>query len=506
MTQKIGVSRRGFLGAGLAAAAAGAANAATAAPRATEVDSWDEEFDMVVVGSGFAGLSACYEAQRLGLKKIVVLEKMEAYGGNSALCGGLMCMPLTKLQKANGIKDDPELLVKDMFKAGRGFNHPELARTLAQNAYKAYDMMQVCGVQLKDKVIRLGGHSAPRAHLPVNASGGGVVVPLHKYLRGKGVEFRNRVNVKELVVTAKGCEGVIAAVDYDWRTGSEGKLKAIKARYGVVVASGGWGQDKEFVSTTMPVYAQLECTSQPGATATMIKALLSVGALPVMLDMYQLGPWASPDEKGAGPGSFFADYAFAEGIALDPKTGKRFMNELADRRTRADAQLGVLAKGTAEKPNYPFCFCAEETTTRAEGFKAAYREGTVKKSDTVEALAKLHNVDVAALKAAIADWNEIVAGKKPDPFKKPLDRKTELKPPFYSMRLSPKLHYCMGGVAITPKAEVIDCRSLKPIAGLYAAGEIAGGVHGMDRLGGCSSVDGMVFGQIAGHQVASRKI
>ena len=101
---------------------------------------------------------------------------------------------------------------------------------------------------------------------------------------------------------------------------------------------------------------------------------------------------------------------------------------------------------------------------------------------------------MVALKASIADWNEIVAGKKADPFKKPLDVKTELKPPFYSMRLSPKLHYCMGGVAITPKAEVIDCRSLKPIAGLYAAGEVAGGVHGM------------VFGQIAGHEVASRKI
>ena len=89
MTQHNGVSRRSFLGAGLAAAAAAAANVAQAAPRATEVDSWDEEFDMIVVGSGFAGLSACYEAQRLGLKKIVVLEKMEAFGGNSALCGGL---------------------------------------------------------------------------------------------------------------------------------------------------------------------------------------------------------------------------------------------------------------------------------------------------------------------------------------------------------------------------------------------------------------------------------
>ena len=65
---------------------------------------------------------------------------------------------------------------------------------------------------------------------------------------------------------------------------------------------------------------------------------------------------------------------------------------------------------------------------------------------------------------------------------------------------------CIRDRAITPKAEVIDCRSLKPIAGLYAAGEVAGGVHGMDRLGGCSSVDGMVFGQIAGHEVASRKI
>lgn len=63
-----------------------------------------------------------------------------------------------------------------------------------------------------------------------------------------------------------------------------------------------------------------------------------------MLDMYQLGPWASPDEKGAGPGSFFADYAFAEGMAVNPKTGRRFMNELADRRTRADAELNVLSE------------------------------------------------------------------------------------------------------------------------------------------------------------------
>lgn len=107
--------------------------------------------------------------------------------------------------------------------------------------------------------------------------------------------------------------------------------------------------------------------------------------------------------KGEGPASFFADYAFSEGIAVAPKTGSSFLNELADRRTRADAQLAVLAKGTREHPNYPFTFCSEETTAHAESFKAAYREGTVRRSEIVEALAKLHGTDPKALQAAIFD-------------------------------------------------------------------------------------------------------
>ncbi|MGN1210005.1 MAG: flavocytochrome c, partial [Duodenibacillus sp.] len=431
-------------------------------------------------------------------------EKMVAWGGNSALCGALMCMPLTKMQKQKGIKDSVDLMVKDMKAAGRGFNHEELTRTFANNAAGAFDMLIECGVELQDKVIRLGGHSAPRAHLPKVPSGGSITVPMHKWLEARGVVFRNRCNVNELVCTDEGAKGVCVCTNYDWHDESFDRIVSLRARAGVVIATGGWGQDKAFVKATMPAYSALECTSQPGSTATMIRALLKAGALPVMLDMFQLGPWATPDEKGAGPGSFFADYAFAEGMAIDPKTGKRFMNELADRRTRAEAQLKVLAKGTKEAPNYPFCFCGEATTKRAEGFKAAYREGTVKKSNTVEDLARLHHVDVAALKASIAEWNRIVAGKQEDPFKKPLDVRTELKAPFYSMRLSPKLHYCMGGAAISTRAEVISAQTCGPIPGLYAAGEVTGGVHGMDRLGGCSSVDCFVFGQIAGAEVAAR--
>ncbi len=496
---------KGSAGAFLAAAVS--MNAAAANDwRIDAVHRWDDSFELVIVGSGFAGLATAYQAQKEGIKRILILEKMEAYGGNSALCGALMCMPLTKMQKAKGIKDSPELLVADMLAAGRGFNHVELTRTLAENAHKAYDMLVACGVEFQDKVIRLGGHSAPRAHLPKIPSGGSIVVPMHKYLRARGVEFHNRCNVIQLVQNTDGrVEGVVVQDGYDWHSGTFKAVKTIQSELGLVVATGSWGQDHEFVAATMPAYEDLECTSQPGSNATMIKALLSAGALPIMLDMYQLGPWSSPDEKGAGPGSFFADYAFAEGIAIDPTTGARFMNELADRRTRAEAQLKVLAKGNKEKPNYPFCFCSEETASHAEGFKAAYREGTVKRSDSVESLARLHNTNAEALKASIDEWNAIVAGRKKDPFNKPLDVKTTLKPPFFSLRLSPKLHYCMGGAGITTRAEVVSAQTCRPIPGLYAAGEITGGVHGMDRLGGCSSVECLVFGQIAGHEIAARK-
>lgn len=473
---------------------------------AVSVENWDSEYELIIVGSGFAGLSAAYSANKAGLKSILVIEKMEAWGGASAICGGIACMPNTPLQKKHGIKDSPELLVKDMLKVGRKFNHLELANTLATKANTAYDMMEECGVEFKDKLLRLGSHSAPRGHIPSNASGGGIVVPMHKYLRGKGVQFQNRTNVSALTRNeANAVNGVTVQTDFNSESGEFKQELAYKSRHGVVVATGGWGSDKKFIKTTMPSYSNLRATAQPGATAGMIKSLLSAGSLPVMLDMYQLGPWGSPDERPAGPGAFFADYAFAEGIAVDPMTGKRFSNELASRRDRSEAQMVVMEKGTLEEPNYPFTFCSEETTTRAEGFHAAYRDGAVFKTESIKELAKLHGVkDVSALTQSIDDWNEIVKGG-PDPYNKPLDIKTKLKAPFYSFRLSPVLHYCMGGVAITSKAEVIDATTCDPIKGLFAAGEITGGVHGMDRLGGCSSVDGLVFGQVAGQSAASYK-
>ena len=139
----------------------------------------------------------------------------------------------------------------------------------------------------------------------------------------------------------------------------------------------------------------------------------------------------------------------------------------------------------------------------AEGFQAAYRDKTVFRYETLADLAKAYDIPLKALQQQVDEYNKIVAGTQKDPFAKPLDVKQPLKAPFYAMRLTPKLHYCMGGIAVNPRSEVLSPTTLAPIPGLYAAGEVTGGVHGMDRLGGCSSVDCMVFGLEAGRNAAA---
>lgn len=196
-----------------------------------------------------------------------------------------MSVPLNPKQQKQGIKDSVELMVADMTKAGRGFNHPDLARKFAENAVNICPMLDECGVQLMDKVIRLGGHSAPRTMVPTAASGGGIVVPIHNWLKKNGVQFRNRSQVIDLLMQDSKVTGVLVNCDYNWKDGTSKKGQRIGSRGGIVVATGGWGQDKDFIKTTMPVYSLLECTSQPGATARNAQGIIEV-RLPALYARY----------------------------------------------------------------------------------------------------------------------------------------------------------------------------------------------------------------------------
>lgn len=478
-------------------AAAGAKEASAKTPE------WKETFDIVVVGSGFTGLAAAYSALENGAKSVLVLEKMPVFGGNSVINAGQVSLACSAMQKEKGIEDSPELMKKDMFAAGQNLNHEALVDALVHEAPACYDMMVDCGVEFSDEVIRLGGHSAPRTIFASNYSGGGICVPMHKALKKRGVVFRNRSFVSDIVVENDAVVGVTVVPQYDFDQRQGGAAYSVRATRGVVIASGGWGADREFIATSMPPYRTLECTSQKGATSEMLRTLLRLGAMPVMLDIYQIGPWATPDEFGAGSASVFADYIFAEGIMVDARNGRRFVNELASRRVRSEAEMKCLDKDG--NPVFPFGCCSEATTKNRPGFEASFREGTTKRTESVEELAALYGAPVDALKKQIEEWNAMVKAGKDEAFGKPIDKPILLEPPFYSIRFWPKLHYCMGGVGITAKAEVISAQTCKPIPGLYAAGEITGGVHGMDRLGSCSSTDCLAMGRVAGRNAALRK-
>lgn len=508
------LTRRTFLkSAGGAAAAAGlAAGGMTLAPWKAEAASlpkkWDETYDVVVIGSGFAGLAAAYEAKKAGAS-VVVLEKMRTPGGNSIINGGVVSAAGSPKEEKEGIKDSPELLLKDMLTAGLNLNHVELAKMVA---YKSNETVQwtitELGVKYKDKLSQEGGHAVPRMYSTYNQSGSAIVMQQLAKLKGLGVVPKTQSFLTRMYRDADGrVKGVQIRDKYVFPNGDSGKLKNIKARKAVVLASGGFGADVAFRTIQDPrLTTEYQTTNQPGATSESLREALRIGCIPVQLSWIQLGPWGSPDEKGMGLSPFFAQLCAAMyGLWIDTKTGKRFVNELADRKIRADAIIKAGNKCIAFTDAYGYSL-GEKLI--AESLPKLMERGVVKKYDTLEAMAAAYNCPLEPLKATIETFNRGVLAGKDEEWGRYLQKNQKpLGPgPYYALRLMPKVHHTMGGVNINTRAQAMDVGTDKPIPGLYAAGEVTGGVHGAVRLGSCATLDCLIFGRIAGQNAAKEKI
>jgi len=465
---------------------------------------WDQEYDVVVIGSGFAGLAAAIEAKRAG-SSVVVLEKMPTPGGNSIINGGVISAAGSPLQEKAGIKDSPELLYKDMLKAGLNLNHPELARIAAEKSNEVVQWtINELGVKYHEKLVHMGGHAVPRAYSTEHRSGGDIVRAELAKLKEMGVEVKTKQMLTRLFKDKDGrVKGVEIREGYKFPDANSGALKAIKAKKAVVLATGGFSNDIIFRTIQNPMLTKdVDSTNHPGATAEALLEALRIGATPVQISWIQLGPWTSPDEKGFGAAPRFVQgVASAYGVWVDPATGKRFVNELADRKIRADAIL---------KTGHP-CI----TIGDAEGAKISGREdfiekmmakGVIKKFASLEELAAAYNIPFKPFKETIDNYNSYVAKGKDEELGRYMakDAKPLIHPPFYACRAWPKVHHTMGGVQINTKAQVVNLEH-KSIAGLYAAGEVSGGVHGAVRLGSCAIVDCLVFGRIAGQSAAAEQ-
>lgn len=501
-----GVTRRTVLTTGAAfSAGAGALSIPTAQARTRGAglpENWDESYDVVVIGSGFAGLSAAYEARKAGAS-VVLFEKMPTLGGNSAISGGGWSVPGTPLQAEQGIEDSADDMLRDMLAAGLDMNHIDLARKVAHESLDALMWsIDEIGVEYTDSLVHFGGHAVPRAYAVAAEMGAGITRPIIAKLRELGVEPRTRVRLEEILRDADGrVKGIVVRTGVPFPDDGTGETRTIKASRAVVLATGGFGNDVAFRQIQDPRLAgDLDTTNQPGATAESLRAALNIGCTPVQLSWIQIGPWTSPDERGFGLGPLFAQGVSAmHGIWLDTRTGKRFVDELADRKVRSDEILRVGNETIAIVDGRGFA------RGPAPVLEEMLAREVLRRFDSLGEMAEAYGMSADTVQETIARWNAIVEAGEDTEYGRPLQRDQAPmdSAPWYAMRLSPKIHHTMGGVAINTEAQAIDVMTGDIIPGLYCAGEITGGVHGAVRLGGCAYGDAIVFGRTAGRNAAA---
>lgn len=454
----------------------------------------NEIYDIVVVGSGFAGLSAAIEAGIAG-SSVLVIEKMKIPGGNSALCGGLMAVANSPLQKSANIVDTPTLLAEDMLRAGQGLNHPEIVQIVAQQSSATFFWVRdYLGVAFSDQLKHGGGHSVPRTCTPITSTGASIVQSLLAKCRDLKIEVRLRCAMQGLITDKNNNVVGITVIDSNFSGKRYGLTSKIKAKKAVIIATGGYCEDVAFRTIQNPCLDKtVETTNHSGATAEALVSALKIGAMPVHLSWIQMGPWTSRDEKGWGVSANFSlQVGFPYGILIDATTGKRFTNELTDRLTR---YRDMILAGRD-----PMLIVGGEAAEEYPHLKPALKRKVIRRYESLESLAIDLSINLAELSLTILEYNRSVEQGYDHKFGKPFGflKRYKVEAPYYLVRLKPKIHYCNGGLGISTKGQVLDIASHKPIVGLLAAGEVTGGVHGACRLDAMAVTECLVFGRIAG--------
>jgi flavocytochrome c len=466
----------------------------------TNMTAWDEQTDVIVVGSGVAGLSAAMEAKQVAAS-VLVFEKMKLVGGNTRISDGGLAAPGNYLQKRQGVEDSPKLFYKDMLQAGLGLNHPQLVKIVAERAAEAIDWTRnVLGVNYLDRLDRFGGHSVARCLTTRNHSGADIIKAQRAKLNHLGVEIHTCCLMTGLLTDSTGAvRGVQIRSDCNFPDENSGTIKNIRANRAVVLATGGFSNDIRLRMLQNPgLDESIRSTNHRGATAEGLIAALRIGAAPIHLSWIQIGPWGCADEAGYGRGARFASYSvYPTGILIDPATGCRIVSEWADRRQRCEAifKAGHVCVGIVD---------AEGAEKAADSLQYCLKSGKAKGFGKMADLAAAYGIPLHPLETTVNRYNQMAREGSRDEFGKSLDQGAQplARPPFYAIKLWPKVHYTSGGIGINSNAQVIDLHN-RPIPRLFAAGEVCGGIHGASRLGSCALPECIVFGRIAGQQAAS---
>lgn len=483
------LTRRFFLGTAPAAAAVGILGS-TVATTAEAAIKWDETYNVVVIGAGGAGLTAAVSAKEAGAKKVVVLEKMMFAGGNTIRAGGGFNAAIKADYEKAGIKDSPKLHAEQTLAAGDGRGDPVLVNQLTEKAPESVQWLKDHGVKFQDHIYQIYGGLYKRARNPIGPRGGAYIKALLEVCKKEDIPIMFNTRVVEIIR-----EGNLSGRVLGVKVEQKGKTMYIRATNAVVAAAGGFAASDRLTGISDPRMEKLGTTNHPGATGDVLTDLVDIGAGTRGLDYIQCIPGGVPGEKY--PPNLFTHVDRFLFINLN---GQRFIKEDARRDVLRDAMLDqpkAIAWTLVDADGFE-----QQKNSKGPENEAALKAGTLYYADTIEDLAKKTGLPAKELKEAVDTYNKAVDTKK-DPFGRAetvLVNKI-IKAPFYAGRVTMKRHHTMGGVIINKDAQVID-RHGNVIPGLYAAGEVTGGIHGTNRVGGNAMADIFTYGRIAGVNAA----
>lgn len=453
----------------------------------------EKKTDVVVIGAGGAGLAAAVSAHQNGAK-VLVLEKMPMVGGNTIRSGAAYNAVDPKRQSAQGIEDSIEKHYTQTFEGGDRLGKPEMVRTLVEKAYPALEWLESMGMKFKDDIFTVLGSLWPRSHKPEKPLGTGYIDTYMNYINQHSSDIEVMLNTKatELIVE----NGRVVGVEAE---NAEGTVIA-KANNGVIVATGGFGANinaRNYYNNLWPDLTNIKTTNHPGATGDGMWMAEKIGASLIGMEQIQLLPTGDP-ETGSLSGNIGQD---VENRIFVNKDGNRFIDEGARRDVMTKAlfeQKDSFMWIILDKHSYP---TGDTKNNFNETIDLLVEEERAFKADTLEDLAKKIDVDPVNLVKSVENFNKAVEKKIDDPFRRVLFQDKIDTAPFYAGPRVPTVHHTMGGIEINTKAQVLD-KNGNIIPGLYAAGEVTGGIHGSNRLGGNALTDTVVFGKIAGESAA----
>jgi len=457
---------------------------------------------VIIIGGGLSGLSAAHTVLERG-GRVLVIDKNPFFGGNSTKATSGINGALTRTQVELGIPDSAQQFLKDTAVSAAGgkldAEPSELAKVLTFQSASAVEWLQDRFNLDLSKVSRLGGHSHPRTHRGKERFPG---MTITYALMEKIEEIASSGDGRARTITKARATKILtdsngAAIGVEYEKDGQ----TFTEHGPVIIATGGYAADfteDSILKKVRPDLLHLPTTNGEHCTGDGIKMAVSIGAGTTDLERVQVHPTGlvHPDEPNARVLFLAAEALRGVGGLLLDAEGNRFCNELG----RRDYVSGEMFKHN--KFPYRLVLNGKASTEIEWHCKHYCGRGLMKRFETGEQVASEMGIPVNKLKQTFDDYNEI-AKKGTDQYgtKYFHNLPFQLNDFFNVAIVTPVVHYCMGGLATSPESEVL-ADSGKPIPGLWCAGEVCGGVHGQNRLGGSSLLDCVVFGRVSGANAA----